>query len=548
MTSFIYQDANLARSKEATYLHFVEVCGMLTVMDRKKKKVKIDVPNALCKALGWYFPLLAKMGVRSVEELIFTKYPNVCPYCREKPHNETKCKLMKGADATVSHQAVLQAASENRASMPKNLNEWQSMFSEIYPRALNAPAGFSTIALFEELGELAEAVRVFDRYPHYFYGEAADTFSYIMGLANEYNNLIDDTDVSFDFQAEYLSRYPGLCVNCGSRSCICPPIPSATIGRMAKELQIDIEIYQIKDRAIFAEEGENVAREVFESVGFVPQIGRRLPYDRGDLNAALVQFTYRLANASEGNNPEVAQRLRNQALQLGRSTRGADVSEGDHLDLLDTLREGWNAVSQDVQKEIREAGGQLSELTHFFDKRILIITANQDGDASRALRLDREVRAIREAFRRSEVASKPQMEVLMAATVSDLRRALLHHQFDIIHFSGHADDDGISLLDELGGEVVLDYDSLAEIIKKQKDVKCVVLNACHSLEKLEEAFAPLVIGMMDEIDDEAAIAFAEGFYDSIAAQKSPDEAFAEGMLSMKAKGFANSHVAKLREA
>lgn len=38
MTAFIYQDANTTRSKEATYLHFVEVCAMLTQLDRKKAR------------------------------------------------------------------------------------------------------------------------------------------------------------------------------------------------------------------------------------------------------------------------------------------------------------------------------------------------------------------------------------------------------------------------------------------------------------------------------------------------------------------------------
>lgn len=31
------------------------------------------------------------------------------------------------------------------------------------------------------------------------------------------------------------------------------------------------------------------------------------------------------------------------------------------------------------------------------------------------------------------------------------------------------------------------------------------------------AFAPLVIGMVDDIDDEEALVFAKGFYDAIAA-------------------------------
>jgi hypothetical protein len=34
MTPFIRGDRNSVRSKEATFAHFVEVCGMLTVHDR----------------------------------------------------------------------------------------------------------------------------------------------------------------------------------------------------------------------------------------------------------------------------------------------------------------------------------------------------------------------------------------------------------------------------------------------------------------------------------------------------------------------------------
>jgi len=135
MTAYIYRDANLARSREATFLHFVEVCGLLTQSHRQKKWDNLDVPGALCKALGWYFPLLAKMGVRSVEELIFAKYPGVCPYCRVKPHDEINCKLVKGTEKTVSHSEVIELAVRNRDAMPHDLNVWRKMFNEIYHRS-----------------------------------------------------------------------------------------------------------------------------------------------------------------------------------------------------------------------------------------------------------------------------------------------------------------------------------------------------------------------------------------------------------------------------
>ena len=85
MTAYIYSDRNSTRPAEATFAHFVEVCGMLTVHERGKRKEGYDLTDALCKALGWYFPLLAKMRIESAEELIFRKYPRVCPYCRRAP-------------------------------------------------------------------------------------------------------------------------------------------------------------------------------------------------------------------------------------------------------------------------------------------------------------------------------------------------------------------------------------------------------------------------------------------------------------------------------
>src|SRR5690348_11931981 len=264
MTSFIYHDANLGRSREATLLHFVEVCGMLTLLDRKKKRDRVDVPGALCKALGWYFPLLAKMGVESVERLIFTKYPGVCPYCRKSPHIEQQCKLVKGTEGVLSHELVGELTEANWKSRPAGLNDWQRMFDDIYPRSLNS-TGFSIIALLEELGELAEAVRVFDRYPHYFYGEAADVFSYLMGLANEYALQCSERGETFNYELEFLARYPGLCIACGARVCICPTVPPATVGRMAKEMPISAS--PISDADAFDAEGRGIAEQVLESVG-----------------------------------------------------------------------------------------------------------------------------------------------------------------------------------------------------------------------------------------------------------------------------------------
>ena len=180
MTAHIYSEQNAHRPASATFAHFVEVCGILTIHARKKRREDVSFTDALCKALGWFFPLLAKFKISSVEELIFRKYPYACPYCRETPHVDAKCKTVIGTKRTVDHPAIAKKYVENARMRPVGIGDWQGMFEKIYPRNLD-DSSRSVVALFEELGELAEAVRVFDRFPKYFVGEAADVFSYLYG-------------------------------------------------------------------------------------------------------------------------------------------------------------------------------------------------------------------------------------------------------------------------------------------------------------------------------------------------------------------------------
>jgi hypothetical protein len=369
MTAYIYGDRNSVRSKEATFAHFVEVCGMLTVHDRKKKREKFDMTDALCKALGWYFPLLAKLQVRSVEALVFRKFPNVCPYCRERPHREVVCKQVKGTEKTLNHKDVVAAFDANWPSRPKTLQEWQKMFGAIYPRNINE-TGRSSLGLMEELGEFSEALRVSEIHPQYFFGEAADIFSYLMGMANEHEMREAQEERQFNFDEEYLKRYPGLCVQCGSRVCVCPAIPQATIGRMAKELGLRAEDKPfISDLTGFVEDGRASAERALESVGGYPGLAARLPFDRGDANHALVQFCMKMAVAIEPANPGVASSLRAEALRLGDSAKEAGTSsEGLELeDLLQRLRNEWKSLDEEGKRQITKSGGIVSNLGEILD-------------------------------------------------------------------------------------------------------------------------------------------------------------------------------------
>ncbi|GEM_PF-1609725 len=150
-------------------------------------------------------------------------------------------------------------------------------------------------------------------------------------------------------------------------------------------------------------------------------------------------------------------------------------------------------------------------------KKILIL-ASSPVNAAR-LRLDKEVREIDEALRRSQKRDQFKLEQRWAIRTDDLRRALIDIQPQIVHFCGHGTGTaGLLLEDESGQAVPVSTEALANLFGLCADhIECVVLNACYSDVQANAIVQqiPYVIGMQDAVGDAAAIKFATGFYDGL---------------------------------
>jgi len=543
MIAHIYSEQNAHRPASATFAHFVEVCGMLTVHSRNKKREGLTFVDALCKALGWYFPLMAKFKVTSVEELVFRKYPAVCPYCRLNPHRDLACKTTRGTNKTVDHGALRQARSTNASAVPETLNEWQHMFGSIYPRSMDdARSGRSTIGLFEELGELAEAVRVFDRYPKYFAGEAADVFSYLMGLANEYELLAQqESDGTFSLEDELIMRFPGLCVQCGHVVCVCPLVPEATVGRMAKELEIEgLEQLFRLDHDTFSRESIEISSLVLDRVGGYAGLIDRFPFDRGDTNKALMLLCIRIADVIGESDSGTAESLRSAAMKIGAAATfaGSRRPQGQLGRLVDSVRKTIEELPDDVKVAAGTSGQSLEESVGRMaipKIRVLLVFANPKGTVN--LQLTQEDRIIRQALQRGKARDSVSLEVRHASTVDDLRHALLDDGYEVLHFSGHGDFGALLFEDSQGKRLEAPLDAIGALAAHHPSIKCVILNACNSVVALVKPMADFTIGMDGSVDDAAAIQFAQGFYDAIAAGKSYEFAINEGELACKTKGL-----------
>ena len=549
MVAHIYSEQNAHRPARETFAHFVEVCGMLALNDRQKKREEVTIESALCKALGWYFPLMAKFRVASVEELIFRKFPYACPYCRQCPHDDGRCKTVRGTTRTVNHAEVRAVYERNAKKRPTSLNEWQRMFQEIYPRNIEDRSGRSTVGLLEELGELAEAVRVFDRYPKYFAGEAADVFSYLMGLANEYALRLErDTEKVFSLEDEFIQRYPGLCVQCGYTVCVCPLIPEATVGRMAKELDIKaLDPLFSHDSEEFSSSAAASAISVLERLGGYAGLAQKFPFDRGEANKALVVFCLRAAEAVQSDNPAVAERLRSAAMKIGMAATyaGSRKRPPEIADLVSSVQTAMPEIGTKMVDGITStAGSRLSGQLSRILKPVAVLLVFANPENSAPLRLQAEERVIKEAIHLARARDSFFLKTLVAATVDDLRRELLSQEYDIVHFSGHGMPGALFFETTEGASQKSPIEALASLFNSHPNVQCVVMNACYSLAQLVE-IAPYTIGMEKPIDDKAAIEFARGFYDAVAAGKGYERAMEEGIVNVKLKDLQRDFSVKL---
>ena len=63
-----------------------------------------------------------------------------------------------------------------------------------------------------------------------------------------------------------------------------------------------------------------------------------------------------------------------------------------------------------------------------------------------------------------------------------------------------------------------------------------ILNACEAASGLVEGLASVTVAMDESIPNESAIKFSRGFYDALAAERSFDFAYREGITAVKMSG------------
>jgi pyrimidine deaminase RibD-like protein/NTP pyrophosphatase (non-canonical NTP hydrolase) len=234
----IYWNRNFYRDPTSIFTHLIEVIGGLSQLASQKKKAGMNPEGFIPKAFAWWMALCGKVGVKSVTEMVWTKFPNICAYCRRNPHDPDECREQKLSRPGPDWESLSRIGTRDYGARPNSLADWQKMFSRIYPVQQTEDFGPTFARLAEELGELAEAIRVFSAVPGYFLSEAADVFAWLMHIQNliDREKGVPREEKGKTLEVDFCTAYPDLCLDCKSSLCMCPPILETTVGRIGHEV------------------------------------------------------------------------------------------------------------------------------------------------------------------------------------------------------------------------------------------------------------------------------------------------------------------------
>ena len=202
------------------------------------------------------------------------------------------------------------------------------------------------------------------------------------------------------------------------------------------------------------------------------------------------------------------------------------------LQLKDDLPAQGNTVSQKFPtNDTTNTGGGADDSTSGI-RKILFLAANPDD--SIRLHLAREERKIKDMLSTTSNRDAFKFESELAARLSTITGALQSQKPEIVHFSGHGEGEGgIVIEDSTGNSKLLSTARLDFLFETVKDnIQCVILSACYSKDqaKVISKHNIHVIGMNKTIDDDAAIGFAEGFYQGLGEGADYKRAFKMGLI------------------
>ncbi len=187
----------------------------------------------------------------------------------------------------------------------------------------------------------------------------------------------------------------------------------------------------------------------------------------------------------------------------------------------------WFHATTRVPGESNTSSLQSAPLEFQTKMVILFLSANPSG--TDPINVDEELRNLEKELQAVKFRNNIRLVPRHAIRIDDLIRHVTHENPDVIHFSGHGTEAGITLCGDEGRTTVVSGQSLRQFLSG-RGVKLVVLNACLTKKQAQEinGVVPAVVGTTMDIRTAAARQFTVAFYRGLGNGHSIEKAFIDG--------------------
>jgi NTP pyrophosphatase (non-canonical NTP hydrolase) len=105
----------------------------------------------LARSFVWVCSYANKVGV-DLEQAVWQKYPDACPYCMACHDDRSKCS--KATKGPIDIWRLRDLANARIPKRPRRLRDWEKMFTKIYPKTSAIGIEYLSKKIIEEVGEV----------------------------------------------------------------------------------------------------------------------------------------------------------------------------------------------------------------------------------------------------------------------------------------------------------------------------------------------------------------------------------------------------------
>ncbi|MEG1667389.1 caspase family protein [Chryseobacterium sp.] len=197
------------------------------------------------------------------------------------------------------------------------------------------------------------------------------------------------------------------------------------------------------------------------------------------------QVLSKLTDILENNDADLLSRVQSLQYKLNEieniATRTISREQKEDIDVI-------NQVTCEVIERISQNGfyliktpKDLSEINLKEKPRIKILFTSANPRDENFLRLNQEARLIEYELMKAKFRDNFEFIKIKAIDINELQDALLNQSPQFLHFSGHGNCDGLTLLNDNDEAQLVKTKPLADLFKLfSNEIQCIFLNSCHS--------------------------------------------------------------------